>query len=70
MNTEDIVLAAYHRAIRRHERSVGVQYPVTGVSRVDITKRGGVVYDTSMYSPQKLATFTFDSLDRPRIRLV
>ena len=70
MKIETIVLAAYNRAIRRHEKRVGEFYPLTRTSCVEITKRGGVIYDTDAYSPARLATFTFDSLDRPRIRLV
>jgi len=70
MNIETIVLAAFHRAIARHAKSSDEQYPLTRTSCIEVKRRGGVIYDTSVYSPAKLATFTFDSLDRPRIRLV
>jgi hypothetical protein len=65
MNTETTVLAAYHRAIGRHNEKTGVSYPLTRESCVYADE--GAIYDTRN---QKVATFTFDSQDRPRIRLV
>jgi hypothetical protein len=52
MNIETIVLAAYNRAIRRHEKRVGEQYPLIRTSCVEITKRGGMIYDTNVSAPQ------------------
>jgi hypothetical protein len=65
MNTETIVLAAYHRAIGRHEKKTGVSYPMSRESCVHDDE--GAIYDTSN---QKVATFTFDRLSAPRIHLV
>jgi hypothetical protein len=65
MNTETIVLAAYHRAIGRHEKRTGVLYPLTRESCV--SENEGAIYDISN---QKVATFTCDRLSGPRIRLV
>jgi hypothetical protein len=65
MNTETIVLGAYHRAVRRHEKKTGVSYPLT--RETCVYEDEGAIYDTRN---QKVATFTFDRLSRPRIRLV
>lgn len=67
MSTEDQVLAAYHRAIARHRDRTGVSYPFVRASCVDLERQE---VGTTGCFPEVVATFTWDALDRVRIRLV
>jgi hypothetical protein len=61
----DDILRAYHRKIGLHREKTGVSYPLTRVSCVDTSS--GEIFDTR---GDLVATFTFDSLDRVRIKLI
>ena len=66
MDTDEVVLCAYHRAIRRERERTGVSWPLVRTSCID--EEDGLIHATG--SQEIVATFTFDSLDRVRVRLV
>jgi hypothetical protein len=72
MEIEHRVLAAYHRAVGRHKSRTCVSYPITRESCVHLAANEdrGEIFDTDRFSPNLVATFTIDSWDRPRVRLV
>ena len=53
MIDEREIMAAYHRAISKHQKKTGVQYPLIRDSCVD----DGRIYSATVGQPELLATY-------------